>query len=332
MPAPGRATLPAMGRAGRRAIAAALLAATVSAGAVAGAAQAALAPSQALTYLPFGFVHDEHPAGLARETLAALSEYGIGQAILPLPKFKREGTLKLSRKELRTIPMWVAQAASYDSEGGQETVIADFQGRVKGRSLDLEEAPVRERMIAGVESVLAMGVGGVQLDLEPYPRSHGFILLLEGIDAAFARMGFHGRLSVCAPANRSVWSPAYLAEVSARVGQLDPLFYDSELATAAAYEQWVREGLAYYSANAAPAAWIVPVLPSYGPDRWHIPAVEDIADATAGVQAALEEGDRVNGAGVFWWWAFYLEEEGAYHPAGDQAAWQDGTRALAFTP
>lgn len=331
MPAPARYP-PGMGRVGRRAIAAALLAAAVSLGAAGGAAQAELAPSEALTYLPFGFVHDEHPAGLDRETLQALSEYGIGQAILPLPKFKREGTLKLSRKEQRTIPAWVAQTAAYDHEGGQETVIADFQGRVKGESLDLEEAPVRERMIAGIEAVLAIGVGGVQLDLEPYPRSRGFILLLEGIDAAFARLGFHGRLSVCAPADRSDWSPAYLGEVSARVGQLDPLFYDSELATAAAYEQWVREGLAYYSANDTGGARIVPVLPSYGPDRWHIPSVEDIADATAGLEAALGEGDRVNGAGVFWWWAFYLEEEGAYSPAGDQLAWQQETRALAFTP
>lgn len=321
-----------MGRVGRRAIAAALLAAAVSCGAAAGAAQAALAPAEALTYLPFGFVHDEHPAGLARETLVALSGYGIGQAILPMPSFKREGTLKLSRKELRTIPMWVAQAADYDSQGGGETVVADLQGRVRGRSLNLEEAAVRQRMVEGVERVLAMGVGGVQLDLEPYPRSHGFVLLLEQIDAAFARLGFHGRLSVCAPADRADWSPAYLAQVSALVGQLDPLFYDSELATPAAYEQWVRQGLAYYSANAAASARIVPVLPSYGPDRWHIPAVEDIADATAGLEAALLEGDRVNGAGVFWWWAFDLEEEGAYQPAGDQLAWQQSTRALPFTP
>jgi hypothetical protein len=320
-----------MSRVRSRAIVVVLGVATMALCSGPGSARAALGPSEALTYLPFGFVYDEHEAGLAQETLAALDAYGIGQAILPLPKFKREGALKLTRKEQRTIPMWVAQTNSFDGDGGHETAIADFQGRVKGKSLDLEDASVRERMLVGIETVLAMGVGGVQLDLEPYPRSPGFILLLEEIDAAFARLGFHGRLSVCAPANRAIWSPAYLADVSARVNQLDPLFYDSELTTPAVYERWVREGLAYYSANAAPSARIVPVLPSYGPDPWHVPAVENIADATAGVEAALAEGDRVNGAGVFWWWAFYLEEEGAYQPAGDQAAWQEAARLLPFT-
>jgi hypothetical protein len=289
-------------------------------------ADAQLAPSEALTYIPFGYVHNEQPASLVHETLVALGEYGIGQAVLPMPRFKKEGTLKLSRKEQQMIPLWVAQAA-----GSGETVVADFQGKVKGASLNLEEPSVRANVLAGIETVLALGVGGVQLDFEPYPTTAGFVSLLEDIRAALARRSFAGRLSVTAPANTSRWSPSYLAAVTAQLDEVDPLFYDSELSSASAYEQWVRKGLAYYSANSSPAARIVPVIPSYGTDPWHEPAVENIADATTALEGALAEGSRVNGAGIFWWWAFYLEEEGQYEPAADQAAWRH-TLTLPFTP
>ena len=70
---------------------------------------------------------------------------------------------------------------------------------------------MRENIVAAVEPVLAMGVGAVSLDLEPYPQSRGFVLLLEELDTAFARRGFDGRLSVVAPATAGRWSPAYMA-------------------------------------------------------------------------------------------------------------------------
>jgi hypothetical protein len=179
--------------------------------------------------------------------------------------------------------------------------------------------------------MFALGAGGISLDLEPYPSSPGFLALLEEIDALFAARGFAGRLAVAAPATVGRWSPSYLEAVTARVGQVDPLFYDSERTTAAAYEQWVREGLAYWSANAAPGARIVPDLPSYGPNRWHATSVENIATATSAVEEALGQGSRVDGAGVFWWWGFYLDEEGAYDGAADREAWLDRTVLLPFS-
>lgn len=291
-------------------------------------AQGSLAPAEALTYLPYGFVHDEHPAAVLDETLAALGSFDIGQAILPMLKVKKDGTFKLSKREQRMIASWIARA---HADGDSKTIVADMQAKVKGASVDLEEDAVRERIVVGVETLIATGIGGIQLDFEPYPRSHGYVLLLEEIRSAFARLGFSGTLSVCAPANRATWSPAYMAEVTAQLDQVDPLFYDSEQRSATAYERWMREGLAYYSANVAPGTRIVPVIPSYGPDRWHIPSVEDIATATVALEEGLAEGDRINGAGVFWWWAFYLEEEGAYQPAADQATWLNDTLALPFS-
>jgi hypothetical protein len=317
---------------GARALALALIAGLALACATATGASAALDPQDALTYIPNGFVHNTHSAEEVGEILAALDSYGIGQAILPMPRLKRDGTMKVPRKESRMIPLWVSRVAAYDAaHGADEQLVGVFDGRVKGASLNLEDPAVRANVVAAIEAMLGQGIGAVQLDFEPYPTSPGFLSLLEEIDAAFARLGFHGRLSVCAPANVSRWSAPYLRSVTDLISQVDPLFYDSELTTSSAYESWVREGLAYYSANTTPATMIVPVIPSYGTNRWHRPAVENIATATTALEEALGAGSRVQGAGIFWWWGFYYEEEGAYDPRADQTSWSS-TLALPFSP
>jgi hypothetical protein len=186
-------------------------------------------------------------------------------------------------------------------------------------------------MLAAIESAIATGISGVQLDLEPYPVSAGFISLLEEADAAFARLGFQGRLSVVAPGNTSRWAPAYLRRVTELVSQVDPLYYDSELASASEYEAWVQQSLAYYSANAAPGVRIVPVIPSYAANPWHIPAVENIATATSALNDALGAGSRINGAGIWWWYGFF-DNKPRYNASADRAAWQSTTTSLAFTP
>ncbi len=297
------------------------------------AARAALAPSEALTYIPHGFVHNTQPPAVLEETLEALGGYGIAQDLLPVKCFKKNGVLKLSKRESAMFARWVAATTAYDAAHGAGIVtVASIAGKVKGSSLNLEDPAVRANMVAGVEAMLALGAGGISLDLEPYPSSPGFLALLEEIDALFARRGFGGRLAVTAPASVGRWTPSYLEAVSARVGQVDPLFYDSESTTAAGYENWVREGLAYWSAHAAPGARIVPDLPSYGPNRWHATSVENISTATTAVEEALAAGSRVNGAGIFWWWGFYLDEEGGYEGAADREAWLGRTVLAGFTP
>lgn len=299
------------------------------------AANAALPPEEALTYIPFGFIHNEHPPALVVETLEQLQAYGIGQNLLPLRKLKGNGQLKLSKHELKMLGLWVAQTNAYNAAHGTDiTAVASFAGKVKGKSLKLEEPAVRANILAAVETVLSQGVGGLSLDFEPYPTSRGYLELLGEIDGLFARRGFTGRLAIVAPATVGRWSPQYLEEITPLVGQVDPLFYDSERKTPEAYEQWVREGLAYYSADTAPSTRIVPDLPSYGPNRWHDPTAENLDTATTAIEAALQEGSRVNGAGIFWWWGFYYNEEGegAYEGAPDRHTWLTRTLGVPFTP
>jgi hypothetical protein len=302
-------------------------------------AGAALDQRDALVYMPYGFIHSPHSAEFVDEALAQADAYGLGQLVFATPKVAaRTGKVKLPKRNREMLSLWSSRAAAYDEAHGAAlgltlVVPAKVKG-LKGGGTDLEDAAIRAQIVSGIEAALGAGVGfaGVQLDFEPYPVNPGYLALLEELDAMFARVGFHGRFSVAAPAGVARWSAGYLKRVSELVTQLDPLYYDSEIAAAPAYEAWVRESLAYYSANAAAGARIVPIIPAYSANRWHDPSIEKISTATNALSAALDGGSRVNGAGIWWGYGFLYDEEGAYDGSADRAAWQASTRALPFSP
>lgn len=313
------------------ALAAALLAVLGSAA----RASAAADPDEMLIYMPYGLVHSLRHASEVDEYLAEGSSYDIGQLVFAMPKFKPTGLLKVPKHNSEMLARWAALAAAYDAEHGSDlSVTAVFNGKVmtKQKGLDLDDPATRANILAAVQASLVSGIAGVQLDLEPYPTTPGFLSLLEELDAMFSRVGFHGRFSVTAPATTSNWTPAYMKQVSQLITQIDPLYYDSERKSIAAYEQWVEDGLAYYSANVSPATRIVPVLPSYSADPWHLPSVENITTATAALANGLAAGSRVNGAGIWSGWGFLLDEEGAYEGSADRATWQSSTVELPFSP
>jgi hypothetical protein len=289
-------------------------------------------PQDTLTYMPTELVHSIWTPSQVDGFLGDLASYDIGQALLQMPRFKKKGTVVVPASNREMLGVWANTAAAYNAEHGtQLAVTAVFNGNLKAKGLDLANRATRANMLAAIESAIATGISGVQLDLEPYPVSAGFISLLEEADAALARLGFQGRLSVVAPGNTSRWAPAYLRRVTELVSQVDPLYYDSELASASEYEAWVQQSLAYYSANAAPGVRIVPVIPSYAANPWHIPAVENIATATSALNDALGAGSRINGAGIWWWYGFF-DNKPRYNASADRAAWQSTTTSLAFTP
>jgi hypothetical protein len=287
-----------------------------------------------LIYMPYGLIHSLHPVAEVDEHVAEVGSYDIGQIIFAMPKFKPSGERKIPKHNAQMLSLYASRIAAYDAEHGTDlSLTAVFNGKIRTvkKGLELEDAATRANIVAAVQASLGLGISGVQLDLEPYPTTTGFLVLLEELDAMFARVGFHGRLSVTAPASTSRWTPSYLNEVSQLIAQVDPLYYDSESKTVATYEHWVEAGLAYYSANTAPAARIVPVLPSYSSDPWHIPSVENITTATAALADGLAAGSRVNGAGIWSGWGFLMNEEGGYEGSEDRAAWLASTLELPFT-
>jgi hypothetical protein len=323
---------------GRGLPAALALALAVAALALLGFSASALAlanPQEMLIYMPYGLIHSVRPASEVDEYLAEVDSYDIGQVVFAMPKFKSTGILKVPKHNTEMLALWGSQMAAYDAEHASDlTLTAVFNGEVdtKKKGLDLEDPATRANIVSAVESSLGLPISGVQLDLEPYPATPGLISLLEELDATFARVGFHGRFSVTAPATIADWTPSYMQQVSQLISQIDPLYYDSESKSVPVYESWVESSLAYYTANVSPATRIVPVLPSYSADRWHLPSVENITTATAALSSALGADSRVNGAGIWSGWGFLMNEEGAYEGSADRATWQSTTVGLPFSP
>ncbi len=317
------------------ALAVALASALLGLGALAPAgAQATLNAQNALIYMPYGLIHSLRSNAEVDGYLTEVDSYGIDQFVFAMPAFKKLGALKAPKHNRQMLELWSQRASVYDAAhatGLSLTIVFNGKIKTKRNGLDLDEATTRANIVSAVESSLALGASGVQLDLEPYPTSAGFITLLEEIDAMFARVGFGGRLSVTAPASVGRWSPSYLERVTQLVTQVDPLYYDSESTSTAAYQAWMRGSLAYYSANASSTCLIVPVLPSYSANPWHVPSVEDIEHASVALGEALGAGSRVDGAGIWSGWGFLLDEEGAYDGSGDRAAWRSLTAGLPFS-
>ena len=310
-----------------------LLAALALILAVPAAASARADPSRMLTYMPTELVHSLYGPAQVEGFIGELAEYDIGQALLQMPHFNKRGAIMLPASNQQMLGTWARAASSYDEATGSDvTVTAVFNGVPKANGLNLELPATRARMIAAVLAVVAEGISGVQLDIEPYPTGPGYLALLEELRRALDRQGFSGRLSVVAPGDSWTWSPAYLGRVGELVDQLDPTFYDTEYATVGAYQELIEEGLAYYSAAAPPGVSIIPVIPCYSPNPWHDPAIENVPSATAALAGALAQGSRVDGAGLWWWYAFYYGHYKHGDAAAERAAWQAQTVNLPFSP
>jgi len=285
------------------------------------------------TYMPTEMVHSILTPAQVGVVLGELHEYSIDEALLQMPRFNKAGRVKLPSSNATMLGVWASESAAFDSAQGAEIrPVAVFNGVPRAGGLNLESASTRARMLAAIETTLELGIHAVQLDIEPYPTGAGFIELLEAIDGALERRGEAGGLSVVAPGDTGTWSPSYTRRVGELVGRFDPTYYDSESTTAGEYERWIEQGQAYVSENVPGATAIVPIIPSYGPDPWHIPSVEDIANATAALRESLVLGDRAEGAGIWWWYGFYEEEPHHFDSAGDRAAWLSETLALPFSP
>ena len=120
--------------------------------------------------------------------------------------------------------------------------------------------------------------------------------------------------------------------VSQLVTQVNPTFYDSESTSAATYESWMENGLAYYTANVEAATRIVPVLPSYSANRWHHPAVENIETASAAARVGLEQAAASTASGSGRAGAFCSMRKAPTTRAPTARAGSASTLALPFSP
>ena len=200
-------------------------------------------------------------------------------------------------------------------------------------SLDLESAATRQRIVAGVRSVLADGFQGVHFDFEPVGTADpGYLALLDSARPILHAAG--AQLSVSAEqvepvagtrfamealeGHSSWWSAAYLHQVAERVDEVAIMSYDTALWSSSAYSGFVRdETEVALTAVPSSVALVMGVPAYYAADLGHSSSAETVAAAIRGVRLGLSSSPHRAGAfGV----AMYVDF--AATPA-DWAAYRD---------
>lgn len=208
---------------------------------------------------------------------------------------------------------------------------------------------------------------GVQMDVEPFRRPYQE-RMLELMRAVREVIGKEKMLSMASPAYNGIWSNAYAAEMIEVTDMLCPMVYDTVgpaswggvadgvSRSKAEYVELTKRTCTWYSERIAASNNTDCILsittPVYDdrkseatvgyPDAssgyvyYHLnynektgETIEKLENCLLGIRAAIDEGAKVDGAGVFYWPAFvgtnrqYQPTVNPYYDyAADQQAWK----------
>lgn len=211
-----------------------------------------------------------------------------------------------------------------------------YLGQIEDRGggpLDLDDATVRDRIVATAESFLDLGFDGIHYDIEPiFPGDQSFFDLLDRTHALTAARG--AVLSVAleqleaAPMVRPVVAAlrpgyhnpteAFLREVAQRVDQVAIMTYDSGMPTDwlfGAYVAWQTERVVEAIGD---EAIVFMGVPTYGDGSpwWFHPWAENVGSGISGVRKGLARlgDDRTENVGIamFAEWTTSEDEWDAY--------------------
>lgn len=175
-------------------------------------------------------------------------------------------------------------------------------------SLDLESAATRQRILAGVRSVLADGFQGVHYDFEPIGSGDpGYLALLDAtrpiVHAAGGQVSVSAEQVEPAPGTRfamealerhsSWWSAGYLHQVAERVDEVAIMSYDTALWSPSAYSGFVRDETEVALSVVPSSVTLVMGVPAYHTsDLGHSSSAETVAAAIRGVRLGLSSSPR----------------------------------------
>jgi hypothetical protein len=183
--------------------------------------------------------------------------------------------------------------------------------------IDLSQPDTVRAAAASVARLAATGFDGVQLDLEPTADSdEGYLALLDRIQTALPSgklLGAATHLVRPHPA-KAEWTPAYFAEVAARVDQVAVMAYDTYAATPEEFQVNVAYQAEIALRQSHASTEVLIGVPTYE-DRTerHTPETEPTWAGLAGVARGFGQADL---AGRVTGWALYA------HFTTSEAEWR----------
>jgi hypothetical protein len=168
--------------------------------------------------------------------------------------------------------------------------------------LRLDDAPSRDRVVAGARAVLDAGADGVHYDLEPLRDGDaGFLALLDATRAVTSQRGavlsvaaepvepFPGAEPATTWARPAWWTPAYLAQVARRVDHVALMEYDTALPSGTLYRGLVARQVRLALGVVPDDVTLLVGLPAYhDATLQHRPGAETVEAAVRAARLALD--------------------------------------------
>jgi hypothetical protein len=239
---------------------------------------------------------------------ARLEGTGIHDLFIHTGPFADDGTLDPG---LRPRATWLIQALHTALPGVR--VQAWLGDVLADNRMDLSSGPTRERILTGVNGVLADGFDGIHYDFEPIRDGDQGVLDLLAATHTVTE-SHHAVLSVATPAldrlpglylalkvlpPQTQWSTGYLRRVAAHVDQVAIMAYDSALPSERAYRGYVRSQTEIALRTLPAGVGLLIGAPAYHDQKINrFDFAETMSASISGVQLALSGRARERPFGI----------------------------------
>lgn len=265
-------------------------------------------------FLPHGWIATPRSQADIARHLDELARARVTAQIHNLGRLDADG--RVPRAEYAGLSRWVRTSRRKHPEQRIYAWISGAEGEHLGR------VGIRARVARWLSAFAdETGVDGIVLDIEPFRRDGRSLARLA---AAARRASPSLWIGISAPPDAR-WGKGVVRELGWAASAVMPMMYDTAATNRRAYVATVDAAVSHY-ASTLPRRKILPILPAYGRNPWHRPAVENIQTAMAGVRRAAVRGYRVGGLAVYWWWEMSATEKADWARAGS------ATRAPAGEP
>ncbi|MFK4090426.1 hypothetical protein ACI2LF_40340 [Kribbella sp. NPDC020789] len=222
---------------------------------------------------------------------------GIRDLYVHTGPLEHDGTLELPPRA-----QWFTSAMRAAAPGVRvQAWLGDVVQPGKKPGMDLDDAAVRQRVVASAKSVLQQGFQGIHYDFEPVRSgSRGYLAVLDETRALDAP------LSVAAhqidplwqlhriPIDKW-WSQDYFRQVAERVNQIAVMSYDTAMPLQSLYGGYVAKQTKLALEVTPPTTDLLMGLPAYwesNPTHWG--HAETVAAAVRGARLGLGDSTRQN--------------------------------------
>ncbi len=200
-----------------------------------------------------------------------------------------------------------------------EIRVLPWSGGVLDGDVNLKDESKRRAFVEHAKRLVALGAGGIHLNIEPLPSGNAdYLALLREVKAAIGDR----TLSVAAyppptplqPVEDVHWRPPFMRDVCATADELAVMAYNTGETSAPAFKklaaEWTRDlGAALRLPKGGGCEWLMGV-PAYDDDKdYHRPDVETIENSLKGIIAGLmAAGEPENFRGVAIYASFTMDE------------------------